>query len=295
VLWFALLLLAASCGRVGFDRIDDAPIDTSCWARWRSGAPNLTAPQPALSVNTTSYEDNAFESPDGLTLYFRSNRSGTTQFWYATRADLDSDFTPVAALLSLTPDGTPGSIHVLDGGHIAYVSSTRAPSIGGFDLWLATRSDLGDTFTMSEMDLAALETTVNEYDQQPVHDGMRLYWASGAAATDIYVADRPAPNAPFGTATPVDGVNSSSSDDDPFVSPDELAIVFTSQRGATRDIYIATRTSTTMPFTTPAPVDINDPTLDDANSSLSADGCTLWFDRPVGGGQTDLFVSRVVP
>jgi len=46
---------------------------------------------------------------------------------------------------------------------------------------------------------------------------------------------------PFGASTPVVQGNSPARDTDPWLSPDQRALVFSSNRAGTLDIYVATR------------------------------------------------------
>lgn len=304
-----ILLALAGCGRIGFgatpdagsgsgaDAAADAAPDLTCWSAWRAGMPQLTAPAPVTSLNTAGYEDNAFVVADGQTVYFRSDRGGSPDFWYAKLDPASGDFVPAAELMSLSSNGDEGTIQVSPDGRTAYISSTRTPSAGGYDLYVATRPDNADDFAVSSTDVANLETAVNEFDQQVVRGEQRIYFTSGAAAPDLYFADRPAPGAPFAAPTLVPGVNTTASEFDPFVSPDELVILFTSDRDGNRDIFVSRRTSTAVAFDQPEPVTaVNSPTSDDQDLSLTVDGCQLWFARPQPGGpgQTDLYTSQVM-
>lgn len=60
-----------------------------------AGEPEFSAPQPIVELNTSGREAGTTFSPDGLTMYFASNRTGGAGFddiWYAMRPDVGSPF-----------------------------------------------------------------------------------------------------------------------------------------------------------------------------------------------------------
>ena len=85
----------------------------------------------------------------------------------------------------------------------------------------------------------------------------------------------------------IESVSSPQQDKGPWLSDDRLTLVFSSNRGATRATYIATRSSETSPFS--APTLLYDSMLDDDSPYLTSDQLTMFYSA--GGATTDLFVT----
>jgi Tol biopolymer transport system component len=144
------------------------------------GSPvNLGAP-----VNTSSLDANSKISRDGLSLYFNSNRPGTSgelDIYLSTRATTSDPFgTPVRldSLNTAFRDGTPDIS--ADGLSIVFI--TNKP--GGFglrDLYMATRATTSDAFG-SVVNLGATVNTAGEE---------RFPSLSPDALSLIFSSDRP--------------------------------------------------------------------------------------------------------
>jgi hypothetical protein len=105
----------------------------------------------------------------------------------------------------------------------------------------------------------------------------------------------------WSAATRVEELSSGSSDARPNVRTDGLEIVFDSNRGesGTFDVYTATRSSLSEPWSNAAPlgVEINSAVDQETRASLSRDGTRLYFgstraNAQLGGTQGDIYVAR---
>ncbi len=86
-------------------------------------------------------------------------------------------------------------------------------------------------------------------------DGLTLWGVIQNGTFDIAVATRTTRQAPWTMTTTVLEVSSTTSDDDgPAVTSDRLTMVVESQRNGPRDVFLASRTSTLQPWSTPTPV-----------------------------------------
>jgi Tol biopolymer transport system component len=210
----------------------------------------------------------------------------------------------------------------------------RSDSVGGYDLYVATRTEYGSPFgnivpipgarinsMKNELDpsvsgdgvtlvfgTSKLDSTMArlEYAKKPLpsvqftgvgpaldsgdggayddatpflrEDGQVLYFSSIRVpenGSDIYRAHWT--GAGFGVAEPVGDINSSSSEDYPVVSPNDLTIYFASDRLGDFDIWVATRDSLLHPFTGLRVVNELNSTKADFPSFVSSDGCTVYF------------------
>jgi Tol biopolymer transport system component len=77
----------------------------------------------------------------------------------------------------------------------------------------------------------------------------------------------------------------------PAISSDELTIYFASSRSGNNDIWRANRASTAQPFDTPTHVDELASPSQDFPSSISPDGCRIyfWSGRAGGAGDFDIW------
>jgi Tol biopolymer transport system component len=180
-------------------------------------------------------------------------------------------------------------------------SDARVPSLGGFELWTATRATPTASFSPAVSLGAPVNTSDAEGNPKISRDGLSLYFTSnrpgGNGDLDGWVASRSSPGASFGVPVNLTTLNSTSSDGGPDVSADGLIAVFSSNRpggSGERDIYIATRAATSVPF---GSVTNLGPTVNtganERSPSLSADGLHVFFgsDRPGGFGDYDLWMS----
>jgi hypothetical protein len=100
------------------------------------------------------------------------------------------------------------------------------------------------------------------------------YRAGGSGSQDIWYATRPDPSAQFGAATNVPGLNTASNEESPTLSDDGLDVIFA--EGSPQQLFEATRSSTSVAFSTPAPLAFTKSTYDDY-AHLSGDALRLWF------------------
>ena len=244
-------------------------------------------------------------SPDGLSLYFASNRPGgfgATDIYVAHRAGPDQPWGPPAnlgAVINTPGIDAPG--HLSRDGHCLYFTSSRAGGFGSNDIWVSWRANPNEDF--------AWETPVNlgsEVNSARFEGGITL------RLPELYVAsDRVAPGGPldifvsvlehggtFGPAVLVEELSSEGNDLRPTIRFDGRELFLSSDRpgsaGGSQDIWVATRPAFGAPWSTP--INLGSPVNTEANEaqpSLSADGRTLLFtaDRPGGSGRDDLYMT----
>ncbi len=259
--------------------------------------------QAVAELNTTASDGCPIQSPDGLSFYLASNRTGTLgglDIWVATREDAAAPWsTPVnlgAPINSAADDFCPTPIR---GGGLFFASREEPASCGAGDsdlyftrlnpahgwsepLHLACAVDGGPNSTLDEMGPSYVEIDGREL----------LYFSSGP---DIYMSERGSDGS-FGPAQAVTELNSTSSDIQPNVRKDGREVVFASNRSGTlgaQDIWISTREDADDPFS--APVNLGS-AVNTANNetrpSLSWDAETLYFGRaPFPTGPGDIYVT----
>lgn len=272
------------------------------------GAPVSVDAGRAIGINSAVNDGCPIESPDGLALYFASNRSGNLDIWTASRAlgntwKIESLMFPVntsAAEFCPTP---------LPGGRLLFVS-TRANNCGGTavnaDIY-HTRKDHSGNWSEPQPLGCNVNSGGAEFSPSLVEaEGETLLFFSSDRGTPgkhrIYVSVLE-PDGTWRTAEAVDALNAPGfSDARPNVRKDGLEIVWDSTRdGGPAQIYAATRFSIFEAWSNPERLDscsgecVNDPNREQSRPSLSRDGTRLYFGstRANTGGDSggDIYVS----
>jgi hypothetical protein len=279
---------------------DDGP-DT-CMTKWRKGTVQLTAPVRLANVNSTAEDRDPFISNDERTLVFASRRNGTqnADILVSFRENVGDDFfgavivpAPVSSSADdtrLTAEGT---------GTRGYLATSRSPTEGNSDIFTATRADTNQNFgAFTQTRLMDVNTSGDELDPEISFDDLTLYFATGLGAQQAIVFSRRATTSDnFPAPAPL--IDSNAGDADPSLSPDELVILFTSQRPAGGlagvNIWYATRADKQLPFEDAKLVPGVNSNGNDGDPSLSRDGCRVYFATDNGFGNLELVVSEVMP
>lgn len=198
-------------------------------------------------------------------------------------------------------------------------SAVRPEGLGDKDIYVATRGDAGDEFSapMNFNDYCGCVVNTEYRENYPYlsPDGLTLYWNSrdrpGAPGSyDIWYATRASVDDSFGTASPMNSINTPHGDSVPRLSNDQLTLFFVStrpggQEDGVQDIWVATRASESDPFSNPinanawAGTDINTVLPETAPSISGAEDALFFSDsatdlinvRPGGEGQHDIWVA----
>lgn len=267
------------CGRIGFDAPpSEASIDASActFGPW-------SAPIPIGELNTPDTEYGGQISPDGLTLYFDSNRFLDEDLFVAARPDRSSPFDVANELITITTnddDADPTISH--DGLEIIFFRST---GIGC--LYDARRPS-----TTVPFDPATATTICNAGGAFLSRDGLTLYYNTridNQGEGVLYRTTRASTSDVFEPGAPIPELTGGATKGYPALTSDELAIVFESSGGGPDlDLWIATRTTTADPFGTPDRIPELETTSNDGDASFTDDGTEIFFesDQP---GSPDLY------
>ncbi len=265
-------------------------------------------PANLTNVNTIYSESGPCLSPDGLTLYFTSDRpdgQGNLDLWHATRPDLFSPFDE-ASNLGATLNGSSHDAHpwISTDGLTLMFASARSGGEGNYDLWISSRVTTDDAFGYPSNLGEAINTPYRESRPCLSSDGLDLYFTSdrpgGEGDYDLWVASRPAIEDAFGLPVNLGpGVNTPYRDGGAGISADGTMLYFNSAQPGnigSADIYLATRSSLDDPFSDATNLGdvINSPAGETA-ATLSADGTILIFSsgRSGGVGGSDLWMATV--
>lgn len=181
---------------------------------WMVTRPALSSPwgtpvNLGPTVNSGADEATPRLSPDGLSLYFSSARSGGKgdwDIWVATRASSDAAFsTPVnlgSAVNSSTEDGIP---QVSADDRTLVFSSRRSGGLGAYDIWMSSRANALAAWEparhlpapINSSSGGTLPTALSRDGLLLVFKSWRsIPWSSGIDA--LYVCERTSAEQPFG-------------------------------------------------------------------------------------------------
>jgi Tol biopolymer transport system component len=118
--------------------------------------------------------------------------------------------------------------------------------------------------------------------------------APGAGGYDLFRFERTSADEPFGAPTLITEVNSASDDFDPYLSPNGLALAFSSNRRGGFDIFLARRTSTDVPFEAPVPLELNSADYQESAPNFSPDLAYLMYSSNRLGSD-DIYEAELFP
>jgi hypothetical protein len=158
------------------------------------------------TLNSAAWEHTADISPDGLSLYFASDRpggSGQMDMWVATRPDPDS---PWGKPVNLGPTLNSGAYDLspresADGLTLLF-HSTRGGGPGGEDIWMSTRATKNDPWGKPVNVGAPVNSSANDGEAVMTLDGLTLFFSSdrdgGIGNYDLWVTTRRSTNHAWG-------------------------------------------------------------------------------------------------
>jgi Tol biopolymer transport system component len=271
---------------------------------WAPAVSVEVSPGADDSLNTAALEGCPSVSPDGLSLFFASNRAGGfggLDIYVSHRAKRNDAWgAPVNAGLVINTAGdefcpTP----LRDGTTLLFVSTRQDLTVhcGGSDIYRTT-NDAGTWTTPVNLG-CDVNSTADEASPFLVgaNGPAELYFSSTrSGASHIYVAQR-VEGWDFTTPELVAGVNSTASDARPNVRHDGLEMCFDSTRSGgfgASDIYMSSRATTSDAWSTPVNAGSNvNSAAGEARCSLSWSATAMYFGstRAGGEGSFDLYVT----
>jgi WD40-like Beta Propeller Repeat len=304
-----LFLIVAGCGRFGFtDRTggDDSnppTVDAAITSDMQMQDAAITLPPPCdlakpfgapqiiAGINGIGNDGTLRLSSDELTGYFWSDRgaAGNADIYRADRVDTSSAFT-VTAEPQLNSTAAEYEVSPIVAGTQLIVRSDRAGGLGGADLYVAQRANTSADWTLA---LAGnVNGTANEVQPYVPTNRDEMYLVSNRSGHyAIYRSSRTGTT--FGAPALVAELDDGSNSQDPVASADGLTIYFRSDRTGSIgqfDIWVATRTATTLPFGAPTRVAELSSTADEGCNWISDDGCRMYMSS-TRLGNVDLFLA----
>ena len=198
-----------------------------------------SAPTLLTAINdasTATSDQTPRYTPDGLTLYIGSSRTGTAgsdDVWVSTRATLGGAWstpTRVSNVQSVNSDRWYGTC--LAGTRFAMISNRGGASLDLYEGAVGAVPELIDDLSTAQDDLSPL---ISE-------DCLEMYFASDSSGDyELYRASRAAVGPAWINQGVVTGTSTTSDEQDPWLSADGHRLYFASNRDGEYDVYLATR------------------------------------------------------
>jgi Tol biopolymer transport system component len=193
-------------------------------------------PLAVAGVNTPFHDAGPELSADGLALYFHRFAAGGEQdVFVVTRASRQAPWSAPAPVPGLdTPGRNDGTPTVTADQLWAAVARSVAT------IYASSRAGQGDAWSVP-VELVELSSLVPDLAPHVDAAGTRILFASDRAGSrDLWTAVRASRTEPFTALQPIDAVNTTDWESDPWLSPDGRTLYF--KRGLTdpqNDLYFA--------------------------------------------------------
>ncbi|MGH9949158.1 MAG: FG-GAP-like repeat-containing protein [Pyrinomonadaceae bacterium] len=285
--------------------------------------PAVTAPETAGSFSTFSapqnmgavlnapeMEQSPAPAPNGLSLYFTSNRpggQGGNDIYVSQRTTLSSAWgAPQNLGTTLNTSSNDTVSNISPDGREMFLTSNRAGGSGGSDLYVSTRTNVNDDFGWTApvnlgpvVNSTLLDVGGVYFTDSATGAGTFFFWSDRAETGlgDIYQSTRNA-DGTFNTPQPVGELNSPASERGIAISRSGLEMYISSNRfgpAAVFAIFVSTRASTSASWNLPIFVaGLNEGST--SSPALSADGTIIYLasNRTGTFGMGDLYSSTRV-
>ena len=261
-------------------------------------------------VNSSFNDQHPAISPDGLSLYFVSDRpggAGGLDLWVTQRDSLEDPWqTPVPLNPPINAAGTEFAPTFSPSGHALFFGSDRPGGCGAQDLWVSFRQNKRDDFGWQAPRNLGCVVNSSGSDDGPTYveeddEHVTLYFTSlnrpgGLGDWDIWASSMN-PDGTFNPPVNVIELNSPARDTRTAIRRGGHEIILTSGRTGGiggLDLWMATRDDQSPTWSLPVNLGpVVNSTANDGAPALSRDGLSLFFysNRPGGSGANDLYVS----
>ena len=262
------------------------PDQLGCWPRWHDHSIRFTTPGPSGVFDSRGggSVDRDPSLADDLTLYFSSQRIQNTSadLFVATRTSIDMPFGAAIvpphfsniersfgdSKVSVSPDGLRVTLAGLNGGDSDILESTRT----------TTSDDFG---TPSTDGFSNVNDFSEQYDPSLTANGLKMYYAPvlSSGLQVISSTTRAALDGEFADPVAEPGLESTQDRGDPWPSPDQTVIVFSSRVNGTSDVdvYYAVRDAAGDPWKDVTHIPDVNSNANEGDPVLTSDGCQILF------------------
>ncbi len=199
-----------------------------------------------LAVNSPADDWTPDISPDGLSLYFTSNRAhglGDYDIYVSTRATTNDPWgDPVNLGSRINSPSGDGSPSISANGLSLFFGSFRAGGHGEADLWITTRATLDDQWNVPVNLGPSVNRSGIELDPDISSDGLTLlfsaYRSDGAGGFDIWMTWRDTITSPWNTPLNLGpAINKQGHEGHPTLSSDKSTLYFNALRPGNQHLW----------------------------------------------------------
>jgi hypothetical protein len=183
---------------------------------WMVTRPTLASPWGSPvnlgpTVNSTAIDTGPRLSPDGLSLYFSSTRSGGSggyDLWVTSRSSLSGPFgAPVNLGSAVNSSSEDGVVDISADNRTLVFDSLRLDGLGQDDIWMSTRADANAPWEPARNLGAPINSSSGDFPVALSRDGLLLFFKSWRPISDpagantvsaLYVCRRASPEQEFG-------------------------------------------------------------------------------------------------
>ena len=211
--------------------------DIWCTSRADVGSP-WAKPEPVAVLNSESRETGIALAPDGLSLWFSSDRddSDTLDIYTSVRGVRDASWSAPVRVAELS-SGEDDLVSSLDERGDLLLLARRVDDDDEYDVWSAQRTAAGAPW-QAPKPLADVNTDEGESDAFLVGDGLRLIFTRDG---DLMLSQRANLSAAFDRGTPMESLNSDADDRDAWADAKLDYVIFSSDRDGPHRLYEAVR------------------------------------------------------
>jgi hypothetical protein len=146
---------------------------------------------PVAGVNSTGSDHMPWVSPDALSIYFTSSRTGGAggyDIWMATRLTRNDSFSNVKRLTELATSNNDEGASLMSDELTIFFASDRANGAGASDIWMSTRATKSSAFS-TPVNVAVVNSSADELNVAVSADGRELFFTSdrGAGTSSTHV------------------------------------------------------------------------------------------------------------
>ena len=256
--------LTADLRELYFNSSHGGETGSDVWvARRDSAADPFGAPVLVAGLDTISYEGNPAISLDGLSLYFGSDRdsgAGDIDIWGTSRATRTEPWSVPENIGALN---SPAKDLPRPPGQHGLVMPLSSKPGAVYQTFLAARPSTGAPFGKPVLVSELAFTDRTTVDGFLTDDGLTLFYSSSplqypadagprpgdasansidggpVPSADLFVAMRRSTTEEFSAKFPLDDLNTSGDERDPWLTPDGKTLYFTSDRDGALSIYTA--------------------------------------------------------
>jgi hypothetical protein len=175
-----------------------------------------------------------------------------------------------------------------------YFSSTRTGTLGGFDLFMASRANRTAEFS-NIVPVMGVNTAGQERQPRLTSDERVMYALTGTSPNyQISMTSRASTSATFPAFQEIAALNSTSNDEPNWILPDDSALYFDSNKNGDYDLFRAPKSNGTLGNAVPVNGTNINTASTDASAVVTADELTMFFasDRPNGAGGQDIWITQ---